>query len=126
MKQEKELNEAQERGINTVKRRALKHQEKREYFKNEPRSVHIAGSADTTGLKQTVRKEKESLSKASKKADTGIAKEFIKAKTSLLSSFAAVRMETSENSASPPSRKSPSCLPFRSQARVESAIRSST
>ena len=80
MKQEKELNEAQERGINTVKRRALKHQEKREYFKNEPRSVHIAGSADTTGLKQTVRKEKESLSKAGKKSDTGIAKELNKAK----------------------------------------------
>ena len=91
MKQEKELNEAQERGINTVKRRALKHQEKREYFKNEPRSVHIAGSADTTGLKQTVRKEKESLSKAGKKSDTGIAKELNKAKTSLLSSFAAVK-----------------------------------
>lgn len=62
MKEDKELNPAEERSINEVKRRARRHQEKREYFDNGSRSVHIAGSADTSSLKQT---------SGTKKTDTG-------------------------------------------------------
>ena len=35
MRPEVELNESQERQLNAVRRKALKHQEKREYFKEE-------------------------------------------------------------------------------------------
>ncbi|MBQ9425554.1 MAG: transglycosylase domain-containing protein [Erysipelotrichaceae bacterium] len=50
MKQEIELNESQERGINQIRKRALKHQEKREYLSHDSPSVYIAGSAETTLL----------------------------------------------------------------------------
>ncbi len=48
MRQEKELNDSQERGINSVKRRALKHQEKRSFFHTGQHDVHIAGTADSS------------------------------------------------------------------------------
>ena len=60
MKQDIELNETQERNINQVKKRAQRHQEKREYFSSEPNSMHIAGSADTTGLKENPPKKSQS------------------------------------------------------------------
>ena len=88
MKEEKVLNESQERSINDVKRRARRHQEKREYFKSEPRSVHIAGSADTSTLKPSEASESSPKAKHAKKKSAGLSKSLDKAKESLTAAFA--------------------------------------
>ena len=88
MKEEKVLNESQERSINDVKRRARRHQEKREYFKSEPRSVHIAGSADTSTLKPSEASESSPKAKHAKKKSADLSKSLDKAKESLTAAFA--------------------------------------
>ena len=92
MKQETDLNPVQERGASRVKKRAQKHQEKREYADNDARSVHIAGSAATTGLKESVRKEKTATVKE-KKNDT-LSESLNKTKQSIVSAFAGLKNRT--------------------------------
>ena len=53
MRDEKELNRSQGRGQNQILKRAQKHQEMREYIIEEPRSVHIAGSAEIESAQET-------------------------------------------------------------------------
>lgn len=92
MKQERELNESQERGISKVRMRALKHQEKREYIKNESRSVHIAGTAETNGLKEVVKKEKTAV-KEKKNSPNPLSESIKKTKDSIASSLASLKKE---------------------------------
>ena len=74
MRQEKELNDSQERGINSVKRRALKHQEKRSFFHVGQHDVHIAGTADSSlHEKEIVTKKKNMNENKENKITTAFA-----------------------------------------------------
>lgn len=92
MKQDIELNETQERNINQVKKRAQRHQEKREYFQSEPRHMHIAGSADTTGLKENPQKKNQGTAKHAK----SLSEDFENAKKSIAASIAGFKKKNEE------------------------------
>ena len=91
MKEETVLNEAQERSINEVRKRARRHQEKREYFKSEPRSGHIAGNADESSLKAKETTGKPSQPKHSKKDSVSLKEGLDKTKTAVASFLAGLK-----------------------------------
>nr|MCR4856458.1 transglycosylase domain-containing protein [Erysipelotrichaceae bacterium] len=90
MKQEKELNETQERSINSIRRRAQKHQEKREYIKADPHNVHIAGSVDKTLHEKSNPKVKK------EKKENGLVKAFNDAKASVAASLASFKKKLTD------------------------------